>query len=278
MNEKPTTPEFRLLLACSSVLSNQENQARLLEILTDGIDWTLLAKKSVEHGLAGLVGQTLNGAALDMMPHEIRDAFFASANQTRQRNRALFDELAGVAEVLANNGVRAIAFGGPVLALQAYGDLGRRVVRELEFLIRDPDIAQTISTLRGLGYERRAPSNAARLELIQRLQGHEALFKKALKIGVKAHTRLAPLMLDIDYEGLWHRAQRTTINGRALMTLAPEDEVLALAVHGGQELWWSMGRVCDVAHFIGSHPNLDWTAILERARTQGCLRMVLLAA
>ena len=247
-------------------------------MLINGIDWTLFTRKAIDHGLAGLAGHTLNRVAPDMLPDEIRDAFRASADQTRQRNHALFGEFAGVIEALANNGVKAIPFEGPVLAIQAYGDLGLRMVRELDFLIRDPDIVPTTATLRGLGYEHPAPLSVAQRELIQRLQGRETLFKKALGIGVEAHTRLTPMALDIDYKGLWRRAQCTTFNGRTMMTLAPEDNILILAIHGGNELWRRMGRACDVAHFIGSHPNLDWVAILERARTQGCLRAVLLAA
>lgn len=50
-----------------------------------------------------------------------------------------------------------------------------------------------------------------------------------------------------------------------------------MAIHGGKELWWRVNWPCDVATFVAVHPNLDWAAVLERARAQGCLRMVLLA-
>jgi hypothetical protein len=62
-----------------------------------------------------------------------------------------------------------------------------------------------------------------------------------------------------------------------MMTLAPEDDLLILAIHGGKEMWWRLNWACDIAAFNESHPKLDWIAILERARAQGCLRMVLLA-
>jgi predicted O-linked N-acetylglucosamine transferase (SPINDLY family) len=248
-------------------------------MLDEGIDWTLFARKAIDHGLAGLAGHTLTRVAPDMVPDEIRDAFRELVDQTRQRNRALFGELAGAIEALANNGVEAIPFNGPVLAIQAYGDPGLCVVGDPDFLIRDPDIAPTMTTLRGLGYERKKQLTVAQLDLIQRLQGEEILFKKARGIGVAFHTRLTPMnmALDIDYAGLWRRAQRTTLNGRTMLTLAPEDNLLILAIHGGKEMWWHMSCACDIAGLIGSHPNLDWVAILSHARAQGCLRIVLLA-
>ena len=63
-----------------------------------------------------------------------------------------------------------------------------------------------------------------------------------------------------------------------MLTLAPEDDFLMLAIHGGKEMWWNIKWACDVGAFLASHPKLDWGAIIERARAQGCLRMVVLAA
>jgi predicted O-linked N-acetylglucosamine transferase (SPINDLY family) len=85
------------------------------------------------------------------------------------------------------------------------------------------------------------------------------------------------MALDIDYDGLWRRAQRRDINGRALLTFSPEDTFLVLAIHGGKELWWDVKWACDVADFAAAHPELDWNEIAARARAQGCHRMLLAA-
>ena len=86
------------------------------------------------------------------------------------------------------------------------------------------------------------------------------------------------MALDIDYAGLWGRARRTAMSGRTMMALSAEDDLLVLAMDDGKDPWWRVEGACGVAAFIGSHPNLDWASILDRARSQGCLRMVLLAA
>jgi predicted O-linked N-acetylglucosamine transferase (SPINDLY family) len=274
------TLEFRLLLACARVLPNQEDEAAIREMLIRGIDWTLFARTAMEHGLAALAGRTLNSVAPDMVPDEIRDAFRANVDQTRQKIRALFNDLARVLETLADNGVEAIPFKGPVLALQAYGDVGLGMFADPHVLVRDLDLARTMATLGGLGYERQKQLTATQLDLIHRLQGHEALLKKGLGVGVQLHTRLTPInmALDIDYAGLWRRARRTGLSGRAITTLSAEDDLLVLAIDNGKDLWRHVDGACGVAAFIGSHPNLDWDAILDRARAQGAVRMVLLAA
>ena len=158
--------EFRLLLACARVRPSEADEAAIREMLVDDIDWALFARAAMEHGLAALAGRTLNCVAPGLVPEEIRDAFRANADQTRQRNRALFDELARVIEALADNGVEAIAFKGPVLAFRAYGDLGLGMFGDPHVLIRDHDLARTMATLSGLGYDRRQQLIEAQLDLI----------------------------------------------------------------------------------------------------------------
>jgi hypothetical protein len=274
------TLELRLLLACARINTPPENEASIRQMLGEGLDWTSFVRKALDHGLAGLAGHTLARVARDMVPGEILDAFQVNIVRTRTRNHILFDELTVVMEMLANHGVASIPFKGPVLAIQAYGDLGLRVFRDLDFLVRDADIATAMTILRGLGYERRQALTDAQIGVIQRLQGQDFAYKTAVAIGVEPHTRLTPIKmaLDIDYAGIWHRAQKTILSGRTILMAAPEDHLLFLAIHGGKEMWWRINWASDVAAFVGAHPRLDWVAILERARAQGCLRMVLLAA
>ena len=68
---------MRLLLACARVLTTQEDEAAIRQMLDEGIDWTLFARKAIDHGLAGLAGHTLARVAPDMVPDDILDAFRA---------------------------------------------------------------------------------------------------------------------------------------------------------------------------------------------------------
>lgn len=272
------TREVRLLLASASARVTEHSRTEALQLLAGGIDWTRFARTSLEHGLAGLAGQALDRIAAEKLPDEIRDAFRANVDQTRGRNRALFDELAEIVDALSESGVTAIPFDAPFLTLQAYGDLGLRTVPELSVLVREPDIARAAMVLRAFGYESRLKLSEAQRAFMRGLRGRESLFKQTRGIGLEAFTRLAVVAAPIDHEGLRQRAQEGRLNGRTMRLLTSEDALLALSVRGGDELWRRMGRACDAAHFMTAHPGLDWVAILERARSQGCLRMVLLAA
>ena len=273
------TPELQLLLACSKIIRSETNDAAIRQILDGSIDWTLFVRKAIDHGLAPLAGQTLAQVAPDQVPAGLLDAFRGMLDQTREKNRALFGELARLIEGLENAGIAAIPFKGPVLALQLYNDIGLRVFGDFDFLVHDSDMASTMTILLGMGYERKDPLSEAQIQLIQHLQGQEFVYNRDIGIGVEPHTRLTPIKmaLDIDYTGLWQRVKRAPVNGRTMLTLAPEDDLIVLAIHGGKEMWWNIKWTCDVAAFLGSRPKLDWITVVERARAQGCLRMVLLA-
>src|SRR5882672_7142202 len=257
------TPELRLLLTCARVLTTQEDEAAIGQMLEEGTDWTAFARKAIDSELAVLAGHTLARVAPGIVPDDILDALRINIERTRGKNRTLFDELARLIEALANNGVEAIPFKGPTVAIQAYGDLGLRVFGGLDFLIRDSDIAPTIATLCGFGYGRNGGLTESQFEMLHRIQGQEILYKKTPRIVVQLHTRLTPahMALDVDYDGLWRRAKRTNLNGRTMLTPAPEDDLLILAIHGGKDLWCKIKWACDVAALIGSQPKLDWGAL-----------------
>lgn len=266
--------ELRLLLACSLTGTDRERQAAIQELLSDGIDWTLFAKKAVAHGLTSSAAYTLARVAPDQLPGDILEAFHAVIDETARRSRALFDELGRLVEALANNGVEAIPLRGPALAIQAYGGLGRRDVGKLEYLVHDADITTALAALRQLDYER-----DARLDSSHRIEGHVALFGRSSGTLVVLRTRLSSpsMVFDIDYPALWRRAERAELSGKTLLMLAPEDGLHHLALHGGARMWWKLKWSFDLAVFVASYPKLDWILAVECARAQGHLRALLLA-
>lgn len=274
------TPEQRLLLSCARNVPYQNDPAEIQQILGAGIDWGSFARSALHHGMASLVAHVLVRVAPDMVPEEVLDGFRSIAARTRLSSERALETLAGLLETLEHGGIAAIAFKGPVLSMRAYGDPGLRESKSLDLFVRQRDLASTLRVLHELGYLRQAGQSAAQLDLIHRLQGREILLAKVKGPAIAINTRLTPLnmALDIDHEGLWRRAGRIVASGRSLPAFSPEDDLIALAIQGGKEMWRSMRSACDTAAFIRAHAQLDWQAILDRARTQGCLRMVLLAS
>jgi protein O-GlcNAc transferase len=248
-------------------------------MLGDRIDWRVFARLATNHGVACLAGSTMEKVASEMVPDDLLDAMRMSREYIRSRNNVILEGLRRLAAALASCGVDAIWFKGPVLGVRAYGDLELRVFGAPTLLTREEDAAATITALRSIGFQRKAQLTGAQLTFIRHLEGHEMLSNQALGISADVYTRLTPLHMafDIDSESLWRRARSETIIQQTVQTLAPEDHVLALSIRRDPEGLWRLGEACDFAGFIASEPDLDWSAIIERARTQGCTRMLMFA-
>jgi hypothetical protein len=62
------TSEFRLLLACATILPTQEDEAVIRQLLTDGIDRTLFFQEAINRELVDQAGHTLARVAPDLLP------------------------------------------------------------------------------------------------------------------------------------------------------------------------------------------------------------------
>jgi hypothetical protein len=77
-------------------------------------------------------------------------------------------------------------------------------------------------------------------------------------------------------EELWKNLSSVELHGRKLDTLAPEDLLFALCVHGSRHLWQRLAWICDIDRLIRTHRTIDWPALAERAKCANAERMFLL--
>jgi putative nucleotidyltransferase-like protein len=91
------------------------------------------------------------------------------------------------------------------------------------------------------------------------------------------HWRALPRHFDFaDPDLLRTRAQRVELNGRTLSTLATEDLILFLCIHGAKHGWPLLSWICDLAGLINRGAGIDWPALLFRAKAAQCRRALLL--
>jgi len=186
-------------------------------------------------------------------------------------NHLQADNLCELLKSLEQAGIPAIPFKGPVLAVTIYDDIALREFHDVDFLIGEKDISGTLSVLDGLAYERTTGLSAAQEAAYQRYGGQEICFGGELPI--EPHWAFAPrtYAVDLDYSSLWSRIRPIPFNGRTVSGFADED---LLCLHGTKEKWHKLKWVADVAYFVPTHSELDWSVVHERASQMGTLRMV----
>ena len=270
--------EIELLLCGCRIRIDAETAKHIRETLQKDVDWTRLVQASIDHGVTALLFRGLLQEAGDQVPPDIANGAVAFIDSQRKSNQFFAAELVRIVRQLQRNGVAAMPFKGPVLAQMAYGDLGLRTFSDLDFLVREQDIPACLDTLGTLEYEVALDLSPVQEAAFRKYSYHYFFLRKDRRIAVEAHWAFAPrsLVLRINYAGLWQRAQQLNLAGETMPSFCLEDQLMILCVHGSKHLWDRLQMVCDVAEMLQACPSLDWLVLFERARSQGCLRMLLL--
>ena len=271
-------PEHELLLSACRAGTDPFAASRVQSLLSGNLDWTYLVSLAKKHAVVPLLVRGLKSVNDRAIPADIRTALQAFCTEQRKRNLLFTAELVHILGALTKRGVVALPFKGPLLGQMVYRDLGLRSFADLDFLIQGKDISPCMEVLEQLGYHDSSPLTTAQKAGLWRKNGQHLLIRKDGLVAVEPHVRLAPatLALQIDYPGIWRRAITVNLGGTKVLSLAPEDLVILLCVHGAKDQWSQLSWICDVAETLCACSALDWEAILDRARSQHCLRMLLL--
>jgi hypothetical protein len=269
-----TRPEIDLLLLCVSPVRDERRSVRIRQLLNQQPDWSYLEFLAESHGLLPLLYWELKSARPDIVPPSMADKF----QQNLRNSIFLTGELFRILNLFDREGIAAIPFKGPTLAVSAFHNLALRSFSDLDILIRPEDVWRARDVLFRDGYtgkERLKP----RLENAYLHSYDEfVLYGPGKYPLIELHWALVPPHFSVPFKTatLWERTVNVTLGNHEVPSLSPEDLFLVLCLHGSKHCWSHLGLVCDVAWLIASH-GFSWEPLLGRARELGVHRMVLLA-
>lgn len=271
-------PEHELLLCLARTRGAQAQAERARELLRGGIDWPAVLMTALDHGVMPLVYKNFPVLGAEAAPASFLGDLRALYLANTYRNLSLTRELLSVLAMLESVGVPVVAYKGPVLGMVAYGDTSLRQFSDLDLLVSRLDLGKVKVLLKSEGW-------AASYALTPRQE--RAHLKRTCELGfdlpdgrvyLDVHWRFAA-----DYLGggpdaglALARRRRVNMGNATAPSLDPEDMLLVLCVNGAFHLWSKLLLVCDVAELVQTHQGWDWPWIVERARAQGLLRMLLL--
>lgn len=256
----PLTPDIRLelslLIACSTPTLSADRLQQIQDLVRAQPDWGYLMKAAVQHRIVPLLYQGLHQACPQTLPHDI-EAFLNRHCQVNTLKNLFLDhkrqEIMGWFEVAK---IPAIAYKGPTLAKIAYGSLALRQFTDLDFLVHPQDF-DTACTL---------------------LESKE--FKSSMNLGWEAHFASPDQQINIDL----HRSLVPDFFGMPAPVidpsndgLSPESLLLLLAIQFGKDCChWKvcLSQLCDIAALLHSHPDLNFDAVQQQAKSLGSLRFL----
>jgi hypothetical protein len=274
----PQTPhsskEFDLLSACAAVSPAPDRIAYIAGASELGVDWRQFLHLAEHHGALALVASNL-GAHARGLPIEVEQELRSAFEENVRRNLWFTGELGRIADYLNKRNLRAIPYKGPALAESAYGNLALRTFSDLDFLISPADFDRAKLALAELGY-RPAEELTPAVERFWLRRGYERAFDGAAgKNLVELQWGVLPYFyaVDLEIDELLARSGRTSVGGREVSCLSPEDSLLVLCLHAAKHLWTRLIWVCDIAETVRTQ-TIDYPLALSRAQSLGILRIM----
>ncbi|SKB14128.1 conserved hypothetical protein [Planktothrix sp. PCC 11201] len=281
--------ELEVLLICANTQINAESRQRLKTLLQETIDWVELVQMANQHKVMPLLYSNLNAICPELVPKPILTKLRIEFQFNTRKSLLLSGELVRLLNLFETQGIPLLPFKGPVLAATAYGNLLLRQFSDLDILIHTPDIERSKALFLSEGYQ-------MKIERVELTPEQEKVFLQSdqiyqfvreaaypflhpqKEILVELHWGIMPkyFSFPIDDQGLWENLDSVVIAGKTIPNLSPENAVLAITGHGTKECWTQLARICDLAEYIRSHPQLDWAKLIEKATEKGGQRMLFL--
>jgi hypothetical protein len=273
----PATNDFRrdtelLGAVCGEYLTHADTGWR--SAVEKHPDRESLAAAADQHGVLPLFARSLSRAGIS---YEIAQS---RAREIAFRNLSLAAELVRVIGALRNIGVQALAYKGPILGQQLYGDVALRQFRDLDILIAPADVLRTRDALYQLGYQEteRSSSTLLRSHIVSQCEWQ----MRAMHSGtaIELHWALFPRyfsfhlpVTELDQAGV-----TIEIAGERVRTLDILHLALVLSVHGTKHFWSRLGWLVDFAIVLRDYAVIDAEKLLNEASRRGIKRVLLISA
>lgn len=268
--------EDELILLCSRVRPDEQTVERIRSIASSQVYWEYVYELAQRHAVLPLVYFQLNATSASDVPVIWMTRLKKTYQDNLARNVYLTAELVRVLRLFAAAGIDAVPYKGPALALLAYGNIGLRRFVDLDILVRKTDVLRAAEILEAQGYACDVPWTRAQQAVLLRTQHNLPLSRESGRLIIELHWEVASEMFasSLQFEDFVGRLDTMRLNGVAVKTLAIEDLLLSLCVHGSKHLWERLAWICDVAEL--SKTEIDWPTLLERSCSTGNERMLLL--
>jgi Uncharacterised nucleotidyltransferase len=268
-----TRAEVELLLCCARTRTNPEMSQRIREAAQKEIDWVQLIRLALRHGTLPLIYWNLHRICPDIVPSGVLEPLRVRHEAGAAEGRLLAEELVGLLSLLDSQGIPAVPYKGPALAVRLYGDLSLRGFGDLDIVIGERDALRARHLLIDRGYAPALQLDSSELNRYLR-ENHEMQFCRADgKVRLDLHWRYISrsACLAGDPERFLQHLETISIAGEEVRSLRLETYLLVLSMHAAKHKWAQLKLICDIAEILAVS-DLDWHYVLHEANDLGLKR------
>jgi len=240
------------------------NEHNVEKIISKKINWDLFLILTKNHELLPCVYFNFKNK-LDLVPPDISFYLEKIYEANLARNLLLGEEFLKIYHLLTQAGVEVVPLKGLDLEIRFQTTFYRRIMKDIDILIKKKDLEKTIKILEQHTYQKYLAGNTEEYWLTK--QCHLAFKKdhKLFKHGIliEVHWALDIPPRDKILTDVWDRIRTKEYNGNKFSLLSPEDSLFSLILHNrrfGNIL--SLKQVLDLKQLCENY-TLDTNYILK---------------
>jgi len=225
--------------------------------------WDGIFQVALFHGVESYLYRCLTATGLQL-PVELRECTERWAIIREAWQSHVETALNDVLRALEAACVPAVCLQGPILGERLYPHRRVRPSADLDVLSAPADLDRATCSLATIGYK---PEQDSQERFLRKYHYHTILSRSSppvIELHFSLSDRFGAVMPAEDF--LSRRRTYRTAQGVAASILAPEDEMLYLAVHAAGHRFVRLSWLCDIQLLLRRHPDLDWSTLIVRAR------------
>jgi hypothetical protein len=274
VNDCAFSPETRLLLLAARPGMSENERQEIGALLRQPLDWVEIEAAAKFHLLEPLLFRVL--ADFTDVPGDVHRRLRQANIAGSARNLSLTAAASRLQSVLDGGSIENLALKGPILAVEAYGDIVGRWFTDVDVIVRRRDAVTAIDFLEHHGYRPVFPLRGRwQPRYVKRF--YEIALVDPSGIAVDLHWSLLDSQFSIcPTEGeTWSAVRQVSVLHSELRTLSPGMTARYLCLHVAKHHWDRLGWLADIAHWAARHPEFDWNAQAEHPRAGVYVQMAL---
>jgi hypothetical protein len=272
----------------------------------EDVDWAFFLDAAGRHRVAAMAGVAFAAAgylAPDSRYEYVQDALLAAYALNDRRNRLLLAETVRLTGLLAAAGIDAAVRKGAYLTPAVYRDTGLRPMNDIDLFVDRADTTRVAELLHEAGFVQGDLDAQGRIVPLTRRQ---SVFWSVHVNNLPTHNRPGPdrflrsIPVDVCFDlflpasgchlpadRLLGEAVTVEVEGAPVRVFRPEHFLLDVAAHLYKESttlrYIERGKhqrllqYVDIVAVLRAHPGLDWSVLVETARSAGAARNVYFA-
>lgn len=219
---------------------------------------------------------------LNQLPGHVATQLKQQATAIAKRMLLVGRDMIEIQKRSRNENIHLLFLKGPALAMQLFGDVGRRYSVDIDIMVDKNDLDRTDQMLKSLNYlplKSEEGRNLIMKRLFRYAKKDRAYKKPGQGVPVEVHYRLFPNNTHEKQEKILVQENigHVLLAGEEVPVLNLPFHFLFLAAHGSVHQWFQLFWLRDIAEILHAEKISDWNHVLTMAKVLGLERSLVLA-